>query len=126
MLERASISNGITSASKNKNVTEDLYINEAIKKCEWRQLIVDITMVEKLKVQMRNSYSLDGFVVERLHFSYETHTIGRNKNVVVLEEDGDISEYHEFKYANVDEKFCGIGLIKMQVQMIFGDKIKED
>ena len=126
MLGRVSRAKVLTCSYKNNCFTENVYINEAIKKCEWRQLIFDSTMVEKLKVQMRNSYSLDGFVVERLHFSYETHTSGRNKNVVVLEEDGDISEYHEFKYANVDEKFCGIGLIKMQVQMIFVDKIKED
>ena len=41
--------------------------------------------VEELKVLMQNNYSLDGFVAERLHFSYETHTSGGNKKVFVLE-----------------------------------------
>ena len=33
---------------------------------------------DKLKVQMQNNHSLDGFVAERLHFSYETHLRGVN------------------------------------------------
>ena len=53
---------------------------------------------------MQNNNSLDDLVAEKLHFSYETHTSGRNKKVVVLEEDGDISEDLEFKDANGDEK----------------------
>ena len=90
-----------------------MYINEAIKKGKWRQLIVDIMTAEKLKVQMQNSYSFGGFVAERLHFSYETHTSGGNKKVVMLEEYGDISEDVEFKNANGDEEIVGIDLIKV-------------
>ena len=62
---------------------------------------------------MQNNYSLDSFVEERLHFSYETHISGGNKKVVVLEEDCDISEDFEFKDANGDEKIGGIDLIKV-------------
>ena len=62
MLERASISKGLTSASKNKNVTEYVHINEDIKKCKWRQLIVDSMAAGKLKVQMKNNWFLDSFV----------------------------------------------------------------
>ena len=47
---------------------------------------------------------MGGFVAERLRFSYETHTTGGNKKVVVLEEYCDISEDFEFKDANGDEK----------------------
>ena len=68
--------------------------------------------VEELEVQIQNNYSLGVFVSERLHFSYETHTSGRNKKVVVLEEDGDICENFEFKYANGYDKIGGIYLIE--------------
>ena len=65
-------------------------------------------------------------MAERLHLKYETHTSGGNKKVVVLEEDGDISEDFEFKDANGDDKIGGIYLIKVQVQMTVGNDIEED
>ena len=43
----------------------------------------------------------------------------------MLEEDGDISEKFEIKYANRHDKIGGIDLIKVQVQMIVDDKIKD-
>ena len=64
---------------------------------------------------MQNNYPLGSFVVERLRFSYETHTSGEGKNLVVIEEDGDISEDFWFKDANGDDKISGIDLIKAQV-----------
>ena len=104
MLERVSCAKLLTRASKNHFFTKDIYINEAIKKGELRQLIVDSITVDKFKIQMQNNYSLGGFVAERLRFSYETHTTGGNKKVVVLEEYSDIGEDFEFKYANRDGK----------------------
>ena len=44
----------------------------------------------------------------------------------MIEEDGDISEDFEFKYANGDKAIVGIDLIRVQDQIIVGDKIKED
>ena len=82
--------------------------------------------VEYLKVQMQDNHSLDGFVSERLHFSYETHLSGVNYKVVVHEEYGDISEKFEIKYAIRRDKIGVIYLIKVQVQMIVGGNIKED
>ena len=84
ILERVSRAKVLTSASKNKYFTEDVHINEAIKKGEWRYLIVDNMTVEELKVQMQNNHSLDGFVAERLHLSYETHRSGENKKFFCL------------------------------------------
>ena len=46
----------LTRASKNIFLTEDVYINEAIKKGEWRQLIVDSMTVGESKLQMKNNY----------------------------------------------------------------------
>ena len=43
----------------------------------------------------------------------------------MLEEDGDISEKFEIKYSNGHDKIGGIDIIKVQVQMIVDDKIKE-
>ena len=57
---------------------EDLYINRAIEKGKWRQFIMSSMTFDKLKVQMQNNHSLDGFVAEKLHFSYETHLSGLN------------------------------------------------
>ena len=75
----------LTRASKNIFLTEDVYINEAIKKGEWRQLIVDSMTVGESKLQMKNNYSLDSFVEERLHFSYKTHMSGGNERLLCLE-----------------------------------------
>ena len=41
--------------------------------------------VDELKVQMQNNYYLGGIVVERLHFSYETHTSGGNEMLFCLD-----------------------------------------
>ena len=68
MLERVSRAKVLTCDSKNQHFTEDVYINEYIKKGEWRQLIVESMTVKNSKVQVHNNYSLDGFVAERLHF----------------------------------------------------------
>ena len=43
----------------------------------------------------------------------------------MIEEDGDISEEFEIKYTNGNDKIGGIYLIKVQVQMIVDNKIKE-
>ena len=43
----------------------------------------------------------------------------------MLEEDGDISEKFEFKYANRHDKIGGIYLIQVQVQIIVDNKIKD-
>ena len=43
----------------------------------------------------------------------------------MLEEDDDISEKFEIVCANRHDKIGGIYLIKVQVQMIFDDKIKD-
>ena len=83
-------------------------------------------MVDKIKVQIHSNYSLDGFVAQRIHFSYETRTNGGNKKIDVLEEDGDISQYFEFRAVNGDDKIGGIYLIKVQFQMIVGNDIEED
>ena len=63
---------------------------------------------------------------KRLHFSYETHTSGGNKKVVVLEEYGNTSKDFEFKDDNGYEKIGRIDLTKVQVQIIVGDKIEEE
>ena len=43
----------------------------------------------------------------------------------MLEEDGGISAEFEIKYANRHDKIGGMDLIKVQVQMIVDNKIKE-
>ena len=62
MLERVSRAKVLTCSYKNNCFTENVYINEAIKKCKWRQLIVDSMAAGKLKVQMKNNWFLDSFV----------------------------------------------------------------
>ena len=51
---------------------------------------------------------------------------GVNKKVVVLEEGDDTIEDFVFKDDNGYDKTGGIYLIKVQVQIIFGDDIEED
>ena len=55
ILERVSQANVLTCDSKHKNITEDVYINGANKKGNWKQLIVDSMTVGELKVHMQNN-----------------------------------------------------------------------
>ena len=123
--------------SRNKNFTEDVYINEALRKGEWKQFVVAGMEVEELTQQIADNYELDEYVVERLQFVFEMYSAperrrghggGNKKRIIALSNDDSVSDGGgHVMYDNAGQsRNVSVEELNLVVQQRAGDVVEED
>ena len=85
-LKRVSKVEIVQRISRNQQFSENVYLNDAIKRGAWRELLIDILRVDEALNLIAGYYDLDEFVSERLELSYHTYTgngAAEKKRVVI-------------------------------------------
>jgi len=122
LLEQVSREKTITRATKHKNFTEDVFVNESLKAGGWRQLVTEGVYVDEMKELVASTYDLDEYIACRLEFSHTkapTTPNGKSKTVVLKD-----NELLEVIIAGRNGRTSND--IELFVRNQQGDKIQED
>ncbi len=125
MLERVSRQRKLTQSSRNQNFSDDVLVNEAIKKGEWRdELFVYGMTFGELKERLVERYALDNYVVERLEALYLKWTARGIKKCKPIGDSEELSG--TTRDENGLERPLSIQDIQLFVKMVKGDVVEED
>jgi len=72
MLKRVSKTQTVTRATSHHRFSDDIMVNYQIKTGDWRSLYVEGMKVGDLSEVVVEAYNLDGYVADRLEFTYKT------------------------------------------------------
>ena len=127
MMKRISKRRKTTRASRNKNFSVDVMVNEILKDGEksWHRLFTEGMSVGELLDIISETYDLDQFVAERLEMSYKAYTTGGKEKRVVMESN-DVIDEQRFTNEDNEEEELTLKHVEMNVFIERGEEVDED